>query len=110
MDVSAHALSIKHQITSRGSLITPELWVLNAEVGSFHSSDTKNLKMVSRFLENLLLPVLSYWQHIKAWDGQWMCGYAEKCGVAGWEWMKIGLCHGTTTTTATATAATTIIL
>jgi len=34
---------------------------------------------------------------------------SEKC-VAGWEWLKIGLCHDTTTTTAIATAATTIIL
>jgi len=39
-----------------------------------------------------------------------MCGSSEKCGVAGWEWMKIGLCHGTTTTTAIVAAATTIIL
>jgi hypothetical protein len=29
-----------------------------------------------------------------------------KYGVAGWEWMKIGLCHGTTI----GAAATTIIL
>jgi len=39
-----------------------------------------------------------------------MYGSSVKYGVAGWEWMKVGLCYGTTTTTAIGAAATTIIL